>query len=171
MTQQKKSDVLLAAIREGKPLVSAEKLNLIIGLSVPSILAQITSVLMFFIDQAMVGRISVEASAACGLVESSTWLFGSLTSAASMGFSVQVAHFIGANDFSKARQVFRHGLFCTLFLSIVIAISKAASLVHIFLLFIMGSLSPFPVSAPGAFPLLHHYCIRSWLYEQLHINF
>ena len=122
MTQQKKSDVLLAAIREGKPLVSAEKLNLIIGLSVPSILAQITSVLMFFIDQAMVGRISVEASAACGLVESSTWLFGSLTSAASMGFSVQVAHFIGANDFSKARQVFRHGLFCTLFLSIVIAI-------------------------------------------------
>ena len=122
MIQQKKSDVLLAAIREGKPLVSAEKLNLIIGLSVPSILAQITSVLMFFIDQAMVGRISVEASAACGLVESSTWLFGSLTSAASMGFSVQVAHFIGANDFSKARQVFRHGLFCTLFLSIVIAI-------------------------------------------------
>lgn len=122
MIQQKKSDVLLAAIREGKPLVSAEKLNLIIGLSVPSILAQITSVLMFFIDQAMVGRISVEASAACGLVESSTWLFGSLTSAASMGFSVQVAHFIGANDFSKARQVFRHGLFCTLLLSIVIAI-------------------------------------------------
>ena len=51
MTQQKKSDVLLAAIREGKPLVSAEKLNLIIGLSVPSILAQITSVLMFFSDQ------------------------------------------------------------------------------------------------------------------------
>ena len=48
MTQQKKSDVLLAAIREGKPLVSAEKLNLIIGLSVPSILAQVTSVLMFF---------------------------------------------------------------------------------------------------------------------------
>jgi hypothetical protein len=34
MIQQKKSDVLLAAIREGKPLVSAEKLNLIIGLSV-----------------------------------------------------------------------------------------------------------------------------------------
>lgn len=122
MFQQKKSDVLLAAIREGRPLVSAEKLNLIIGLSVPSILAQITSVLMFFIDQAMVGRISVEASAACGLVESSTWLFGSLTSAASMGFSVQVAHFIGANDFRKARQVFRHGLFCTIFLSIVIAV-------------------------------------------------
>ena len=133
MIQQKKSDVLLAAIREGKPLVSAEKLNLIIGLSVPSILAQITSVLMFFIDQAMVGRISVEASAACGLVESSTWLFGSLTSAASMGFSVQVAHFIGANDFSKARQVFRHGLFCTLLLSIVIAIVGLSISRHAFL--------------------------------------
>lgn len=122
MARQKKSDILLAAIRQGAPLSTGDKLNLIIGLSIPSILAQITSVLMFFIDQAMVGRIGVEASAACGLVESSTWLFGSLTSAVSMGFSVQVAHFIGANDFEKARSVFRHGLGFSLILSIIIGL-------------------------------------------------
>ena len=122
MARQKKSDILLAFIRNGQPLTMGDKLNLIIGLSIPSILAQITSVMMFFIDQAMVGRIGVEASAACGLVESSTWLFGSLTSAVSMGFSVQVAHFIGANDFVKARSVFRHGLKCALLLSVVIGI-------------------------------------------------
>ena len=29
-----------------------------------------------------------------------------------MGFSVQVAHFIGANDFPQARQVFQHALIC-----------------------------------------------------------
>ena len=120
---KKKSDILLEAIREGKPLSNREKLNLIIGLSIPSILAQITSVVMFFIDQAMIGRVGVEAAAACGLVETSTWFCGSLTSAASMGFSVQVAHFIGANDFKKAREVFRHGLICCFLFSLFIAVT------------------------------------------------
>ena len=114
-----KSDQLLGFIRDGKPLNGSEKLNLIIQLSIPSILAQITSVVMFFIDQAMVGQLGANASAACGLVETSTWLFGSLTAAASMGFSVQVAHFIGANDFVNARQVFRHGLIVTTILSLI----------------------------------------------------
>ena len=119
----KKSEVLLGMIRGGQPMTGGQKLNLIVQLSIPSILAQITSVMMFFIDQAMVGRISVEAAAACGLVESSTWLCGSMTSAASMGFSVQVAHFIGANDFDKARDVFRHGLLCTLIFSLCIMVA------------------------------------------------
>lgn len=120
--KEKKSDVLLALIRDGRPMTRGQKLNLIYQLSIPSILAQITSVMMFFIDQAMVGRIGVEAAAACGLVETSTWLCGSLTGAASMGFSVQVAHFIGANDFEKARDVFRHALLFTLLFGLLIAI-------------------------------------------------
>ena len=117
-----KSDELLSLIRDGRAMSRRDKLNLIFQLSLPSILAQVTSVMMFFIDQAMVGRIGVEAAAACGLVESSTWFFGSLTSAASMGFSVQVAHFIGANDFKKARSVFRHGLICTFILSVLVGL-------------------------------------------------
>ena len=118
----KTSDLLLEMIRAGRPMTRGQKLNLIFQLSIPSILAQITSVMMFFIDQAMVGRIGVEAAAACGLVESSTWLCGSLTSAMSMGFSVQVAHFIGANDFSRARSVFRHALVCALLFSAVVGV-------------------------------------------------
>jgi len=117
-----RSEALLSQIRGGLPMNRGDKLNLIFQLSLPSILAQVTSVMMFFIDQAMVGRIGVEAAAACGLVESSTWFFGNLTSAASMGFSVQVAHFIGANDFKKARSVFRHGLICTFVLSVMLAL-------------------------------------------------
>ena len=86
-----------------------EKFNLIIQLSIPSILAQITTVLMFYIDAGMVGSLGAEPSAAIGLVEPATWLIFSLVSAVTMGFSVQVAHFIGANDFPKARAVMRHG--------------------------------------------------------------
>ena len=86
-----------------------EKFNLIIQLSIPSILAQVTTVLMFYIDAGMVGSLGAEPSAAIGLVEPATWLIFSLVSAVTMGFSVQVAHFIGANDFPKARAVMRHG--------------------------------------------------------------
>ena len=129
--KQKKSDILLGLIRDGQPMTRNQKLNLIVQLSIPSILAQITSVMMFFIDQAMVGRIGVEAAAACGLVESSTWFFGNLTSAASMGFSVQVAHFIGANDFEKARQVVRHGIITAFCVSFIIMLTAAIISQHL----------------------------------------
>ena len=119
MLSNRKSDALLAKIRNGNPMTQREKLNLIIGLSIPSMLAQITSVMMFFIDAAMVGHLGAEASASIGIIESTTWLMGSMLGALSTGFSVQVAHFIGANDFFKARQVFRHALICGLIFSLL----------------------------------------------------
>jgi putative efflux protein, MATE family len=119
MLSNGKSDALLAKIRNGSPMTQREKLNLIIGLSIPSMLAQITSVMMFFIDAAMVGHLGAEASASIGIIESTTWLMGSMLGALSTGFSVQVAHFIGANDFFKARQVFRHALICGLIFSLL----------------------------------------------------
>lgn len=122
MFNQKHNEALLASIREGKAMTQREKLNLIIGLSIPSILAQVSNVLMFYIDASMVGALGAEASAAIGLVEAATWLFGGICSAASLGFSVQVAHFIGANDFVKARQVLRHGLAATTLISILISL-------------------------------------------------
>lgn len=122
------SGMLLAKIREGQILTSSEKLRLIINLSIPSILAQMTSTLMFFIDAAMVGSLGAKASAAVGIVESTTWLFGSLTSAASMGFGVQVAHRIGANDFKGARRVMRTGLTTVLLFTLILC--SLAVIVH-----------------------------------------
>ena len=92
----------MESIRLGRDMARREKLNLIVGLSIPSMLAQISTVMMFFIDASMVGHLGAEASASIGLIESTTWLIGSLLSAAATGFSVQVAHFIGANDFVKS---------------------------------------------------------------------
>lgn len=111
----KESDKLLAKIREGQEITSNEKLRLIVSLSIPSILAQMVSTLMFFIDAAMVGYLGEKASASIGIVETSTWLFGSLCRAAALGFGVMVAQFIGANDFVKARQVVRTGLVAVFF--------------------------------------------------------
>ena len=103
MLFKNKTDYLMESIREGRAMARSEKLNLIVGLSIPSMLAQISTVMMFFIDASMVGHLGAEASASIGLIESTNWLIGSLLSAAATGFSVQVAHFIGANDFVKAR--------------------------------------------------------------------
>lgn len=122
----KKSDLLLAKIRNGEEMTRSEKLRLIFELSVPSMLAQITTVMMFFIDAAMVGHLGAAASASIGLIETTTWLMGSILSAVSIGFSVQVAHFIGANDFIRARQVFRHALVCGIAFSVFMALIGVA---------------------------------------------
>lgn len=65
-------------------------------LSLPAILTQITTIAMQYIDSAMVGAMGANASAAIGLVSSSTWLLNGVSYALSAGFSVQVAHNIGA---------------------------------------------------------------------------
>ena len=122
MLYSKKTEYLMESIRSGRAMARSEKLNLIVGLSIPSMLAQISTVMMFFIDASMVGHLGAEASASIGLIESTTWLVGSLLSAAATGFSVQVAHFIGANDFVKARQVFRHALICGLAFSVFLSL-------------------------------------------------
>ncbi|MBQ9654430.1 MAG: MATE family efflux transporter [Prevotella sp.] len=114
MTGQMNSKELLAHIREGREMTTKEKLRLIVSLSIPSILAQISATVMFFIDASMVGHLGAKASAAIGLVETTGWLLGGLASAANLGFSVQVAHAIGANDFERARTVLRQSMVCCL---------------------------------------------------------
>lgn len=123
MQKLKNSELLLSYIREGRTMTQREKLWLIVSLSVPSILAQISATVMFFIDASMVGHLGAKASAAIGLVEATGWLMGGLGSAANMGFSVQVAHFIGANDIAAARRVLRQSIVCCFIWALVISIT------------------------------------------------
>ena len=123
MQKLKNSELLLSYIREGRTMTQREKLWLIVSLSIPSILAQISATVMFFIDASMVGHLGAKASAAIGLVETTGWLMGGLGSAANMGFSVQVAHFIGANDMEAARRVLRQSIVCCISWALVITIT------------------------------------------------
>ena len=110
----------LLPIRNGEKLGLREEIILILRLSIPAILAQLSSIIMQYIDAAMVGRLGANASAAIGLVSSTTWLFGGLTSAAAVGFYVCVAHRIGANDEEGARQMVRGGLVSAFLFSLVL---------------------------------------------------
>ena len=120
------SEILLSYIREGRPMSQSDKLWLIVSLSIPSILAQISATVMFFIDASMVGHLGAKASAAIGLVETTGWLMGGLAHAASLGFSVQVAHFIGANDIEAARRVLRQSLVCCLAWALLMSLTSIA---------------------------------------------
>jgi putative MATE family efflux protein len=84
----------------------------------------------------MVGHLGARATAAIGLVETTTWLLGGLASAANMGFSVQVAHFIGANDFKAARRVLRQSLVCCFLWSLMLSLASIA--VHSYLPYWLG---------------------------------
>lgn len=119
--QAKKTDGLLALIREGKPMTLGQQLRLAVQLSVPAVIAQLSSIVMQYIDAAMVGSLGAEASASIGLVSTTTWLFWGLCVAAATGFSVQVAHKIGAGDMQGARNVLRQSLTATLVFSLLLA--------------------------------------------------
>ena len=115
-----KSAELLEGLRAGRKLSLQQQLLLIIHLSVPAIFAQISSIVMEYIDASMVGRLGADASASIGLVASSTWLLGGLTSAFNTGFSVQIAHRIGAGDDVGARRIMKQGLAVALLYSLVL---------------------------------------------------
>ena len=88
---KKREYELLELIRTGKPMTWSERLDLIVRLSIPSILAQLSVIVMLYIDASMVGSLGANASASIGLVSTTTWLFSGVCTAAATGFSVQVA--------------------------------------------------------------------------------
>ena len=110
MNYTQSKDQLLSLIREGGKLDAMSQIKLTALLSFPSMMAQMVHIMMQYIDASMVGSLGASASASIGLVSTTIWLFGSLCAAASVGFYVQVAHKIGANDFAGAREVLRQSL-------------------------------------------------------------
>ena len=96
-----------------------EYLKQVIKLSIPAVLAQISSIIMQYIDASMVGSLGAAATAAIGLVSSTTWLFGGLCVSAATGFSVQVAQLIGAEREKDAKDVLRHAILCTLVFGLI----------------------------------------------------
>ncbi|MBR6032064.1 MAG: MATE family efflux transporter [Bacteroidaceae bacterium] len=133
MKYTQRKDRLLSLIREGGKLDWMSQVKLTALLSFPSMMAQMVHIMMQYIDASMVGSLGAEASASIGLVSTSIWLFGSLCAAASVGFYVQVAHKIGANDFAGAREVLRQSFMsCLLFALILsgIGVGISGSLPH-----------------------------------------
>lgn len=110
----------MSLIQNGQTMTFMQQLHLAILLSVPAIIAQFSSIIMQYIDASMVGSLGANASASIGLVVTSTWLFWGICTTVAAGFSVQVAHLIGAKNRNGARAVLRQALVATLLFSFVL---------------------------------------------------
>ena len=65
---------LSAQMRRGEQVPLRHTMQVVLTLSIPSILQQIVVTAVEYIDAAMVGHIGASATASIGIVSSSTWL-------------------------------------------------------------------------------------------------
>lgn len=103
-----------------------DQVRIVFRLSLPAILAQVTSIAMQYIDAGMVGSLGAGATASIGLVSSSTWLIGGTSIGLATGFSVQVAQMVGARRYKDATDVLRQSLSILLLIGLGIACLGAA---------------------------------------------
>lgn len=120
--KSKKTEYLFSLIRDGSELTIWNQIDLVWRLSLPAIFAQISFVMVQYIDAAMVGHLGANPAASIGLVSSSLWLIWGLITSVTVGFSVQVAQRIGAKQDEEARSVLRQGLVVGFLVSILIAL-------------------------------------------------
>ena len=110
-------------LRECVELSRRQQLRMVVRLSIPAILAQLSTTVMQYIDAAMVGSLGAGASASIGLVSSTIWLMNGLCIAAVMGFSVQVAQLSGAGDRRKGQAVFCQSILMGAGLGLILALT------------------------------------------------
>lgn len=118
--KQTRTDILLAHIRNQEPLSKSQQAELVVRLSMPSMIAQFFTIAMDYIDAAMVGHLGDIAEASIGLVSTTIWLLCGLIMATAIGFTVPVAHRIGINELKEARSIMRQGITTVLIVSIII---------------------------------------------------
>lgn len=121
----------IALIRSGQKLTFGQKLGLTLSLSAPAIMAELSTIIMQYIDAAMVGSLGQTAAAAIGLVSTTTWLFWGLLTSAGTGFAVQVAHLLGASLREDANSVFRQSVLTIFFYSSIIGLIGAIISPHL----------------------------------------
>ncbi|MBO4350768.1 MAG: MATE family efflux transporter [Proteobacteria bacterium] len=120
--KENSSEALLARLQNGDSFTVKQKLMLAFKLALPAMLAQISTIIMEYIDASMVGHLGANATASIGLVATTTWLFGGITMAATMGFTIQTAQKIGAKDDRGARSIMKQGLAATLLYTLILTL-------------------------------------------------
>ena len=101
---------LSAQMRRGEQVPLRHTMQVVLTLSIPSILQQIVVTAVEYIDAAMVGHIGASATASIGIVSSSTWLMHGMLAGLYMSFAIQVAQYLGADRQADARGVLRQSM-------------------------------------------------------------
>ncbi len=105
----------------GKPSFKL-MVRLVLLMVLPGILAQLSSVVMQYIDASMVGHLGSLEAASVGLVSSSLWLIGGMGLCINIGHYVQVSQLVGAGEYRAARNLTRQSYFTSLLFSLIIVL-------------------------------------------------
>ncbi|SDB47637.1 putative efflux protein, MATE family [Pseudobutyrivibrio sp. YE44] len=92
----------------------------VVMVALPTMLEQILSVLMQYVDTAMVGHLGANATAAVSTSTTITWLIGSIPVAFGVGAMTQIAQAIGAGESHKISQVAKLSLFFAVGVGVVV---------------------------------------------------
>lgn len=82
----------------------------VVTMALPTMLEQVLSVLMQYVDTAMVGRLGAQATAAVSTSTTITWLVGSMPYAFGVAAMTLIAQAIGSGDESQIKEVARKSL-------------------------------------------------------------
>lgn len=110
------------AMRHGETIAWKDQAKLVVALSIPAVLEQLVMTMMSYIDTAMVGSLGYLATASIGVVASTIWLVNGIVNAAAVGFSVQIAQYLGAGREKDSRNVFCQAIVFNLLFGIALAV-------------------------------------------------
>lgn len=80
-------------------------LKTLIYLSIPTILEQLLSTLLQYVDTAMVGHLGEQATASVSITTTISWLVGSISSAFGVAVLAIISRSIGENDINKIKEM------------------------------------------------------------------
>ena len=85
-------------------------LHSLIVLSVPTIIEQLLSTLLQYVDTAMVGRLGEQATASVSITTTITWLVNSIPSAIGVAVLALVARYLGSQDKAAIKEISKQSL-------------------------------------------------------------
>ena len=106
-------------------------LKLIAALAWPTILEQVLTTAVSYVDTAMVGRLGAQASATIGATMTVNWMMGGIVMALSIGFLSYIARSIGAGKAEMARRVAAQAVSMALLSGTVITVLALSLAWHI----------------------------------------
>lgn len=112
-------------------------------LALPAILEQLLATMVSYVDTAMVGAMGASATAAVGINSPVVWLFTGALQGVGTGYSVLVAHAIGARDDSRARHIIVQS---------VTAIAACGLFLMVLMLALSGMIPHWLGAEPGVYP-------------------
>jgi len=121
------------------------RLSVLMFLAWPAIAEQLLLTLVNYVDTAMVGSLGATATAAIAINTSCIWLVNGFLNALSVGYSVQVAYCIGAEEYERTRHVIRQSL-----LAVVVCGTALLLLYSVLAPFLPQWLGAEPDVLPGA---------------------